>query len=52
MPAKRVPDVIEALTERYVAERGADENFQTWVKDLGRKEIKGDAAALYEAAQL
>ncbi|MCY4063562.1 MAG: nitrite/sulfite reductase [Chloroflexi bacterium] len=40
VPAKRVPDVIEALTERYVAERGEDENFQTWVKALGRKEIK------------
>ena len=35
-----MPDVIEALTERYFAERGADENFQSWVKALGRKEIK------------
>ncbi len=40
VPAKRVPDVIEALTERYVAERAEDENFQTWIKELGRKEIK------------
>ncbi|MYD09508.1 MAG: nitrite/sulfite reductase [Chloroflexi bacterium] len=40
VPAKRVPDVLEALTERYVAERGEDETFQTWVKELGRKEIK------------
>ena len=40
VPARRVPDVLEALTERYVAERGADENFQAWVKNLGRKEIK------------
>ncbi len=40
VPAKSVPDVLEALTERYVAERAADENFQTWVKELGRKEIK------------
>lgn len=39
-PAKCVPDVLEALTRRYVAERGADENFQAWVKNLGRKEIK------------
>ncbi len=40
VPAKCVPDVLEALTERYVAERAADETFQTWVKELGRKEIK------------
>jgi sulfite reductase (ferredoxin) len=40
VPAKRVPDVLEALTNRYVAERADDENFQTWVKNLGRKEIK------------
>ena len=40
VPAKTVPDVLEALTERYVAERAEDENFQTWVKNLGRKEIK------------
>ena len=40
VPAKRVPDVLTALTERYVAERADGENFQTWVKNLGRKEIK------------
>ena len=40
VPARRVPEVLAALTERYVAERGEGENFQTWVKDLGRKEIK------------
>ena len=40
VPAKRVPDVLGALTNRYVAERAEGEDFQTWVKDLGRKEIK------------
>ena len=40
VPAKSVPAVLEALTERYVAERAPDENFQAWVKALGRKEIK------------
>jgi len=40
VPAKRVPDVLEALTNRYVAERTEDDNFQTWVKNLGRQEIK------------
>ena len=41
VPAKRVPDVLEALTNRYVAERASGTRlFQTWVKNLGRKEIK------------
>ena len=40
VPAKTVPDVLEALTNRYVAERAPDESFQIWVKNLGRKEIK------------
>ena len=40
VPAKTVPDVLEALTNRYVAERAEGENFQAWVKALGRKEIK------------
>ena len=40
VPAKMVPDVLDSLTNRYVAERAEDENFQTWVKNLGRKEIK------------
>ena len=40
VPAKCVPDVLEALTNRYVAERSDSENFQTWVKQLGRKAIK------------
>ena len=40
VPAKSVPDVLEALTNRYVTERAEGENFQSWVKELGRKEIK------------
>ncbi len=40
VPAKRVPDVLEALTNRYVDERDENQNFQSWIKDLGRKEIK------------
>ncbi len=40
VPAKTVPDVLAALTERYVAERDEGENFQRWVKKLGRREIK------------
>ena len=40
VPAKAVPEALGALTERYVAERADDQPFQSWVKQLGRKEIK------------
>ena len=40
VPAKAVPDVLDALTERYVAERERGEKFQSWVRRLGRKEIR------------
>ena len=40
VPAKSVPDVLAALTERYVAERAENQKFQSWIKELGRKEIK------------
>ncbi len=40
VPAKAVPAALAALTERYVAERGEGQNFQSWVAQLGRKEIK------------
>ncbi len=40
VPSKRVPDVLEAITNRYASERNEGENFQTWVMRLGKKEIK------------
>lgn len=40
VPAKRVPDVLEVITNRYVAERQEEENFQQWVTRLGKREIK------------
>ncbi|MCY3575583.1 MAG: nitrite/sulfite reductase [Chloroflexi bacterium] len=40
VPAKAVPEALAALTERYVAERAEDQPFQSWVKQLGRREIK------------
>ena len=40
VPAKSVPDVLDAITNRYVQERERSESFQDWVRRLGRKEIK------------
>src|SRR5438045_5130542 len=30
VPSKRVPDLVAALTDRYVSERQGDESFQAW----------------------
>lgn len=40
VPSKAVPDVLEAITERYVAERERGESFQAWTTRLGKKEVK------------
>jgi sulfite reductase (ferredoxin) len=40
VPSKRVPDLVNALTERYVKERNGDESFQGWCQRIGKKELK------------
>lgn len=40
VPARRVPDVLDTITARYVEERERGEKFQTWAKRLGKVEIK------------
>jgi sulfite reductase (ferredoxin) len=40
VPSKIVPEVLDAITARYAAERESEENFQTWVTRLGKKEVK------------
>ena len=40
VPSKRVPDVLEAITNRFASERISDESFQNWVTRLGKKEVK------------
>jgi len=40
VPSKRVPDVLEAITNRYASERAGAESFQDWVTRLGKKEVK------------
>jgi sulfite reductase (ferredoxin) len=41
VPAKRIPEVVERLTGRYVAERQKGERFQAFIQRIGKVEIKG-----------
>lgn len=40
VPSKRVPEVLEAITNRFAAERSEGESFQDWITRLGKKELK------------
>ncbi|MBI2333792.1 MAG: nitrite/sulfite reductase, partial [Chloroflexi bacterium] len=40
VPAKRIPEVVERLTGRYVAERQKGETFQSFIQRIGKVEIK------------
>jgi sulfite reductase (ferredoxin) len=40
VPAKRIPEVVERLTGRYVAERQKGETFQSFIQRLGKVQIK------------
>ena len=40
VPSKRIPDVIDRITDRYVRERKQNESFQEMVKRVGKKELR------------
>jgi sulfite reductase (ferredoxin) len=40
VPSKKVPEFIDAITDRYLAEREGDERFQDWVQRIGKRELK------------
>ena len=40
VPAKSVPDVLDAITNRYVQDRERSESFQQWIQRLGKKEVR------------
>jgi len=40
VPSKAVPAMLDALTDRYVAERQGDERFRDWVTRIGKKEVR------------
>jgi sulfite reductase (ferredoxin) len=40
VPSKRIPELVSALTDRYVAERQSNETFQLFCQRIGKKALK------------
>jgi len=40
VPSKRIPEFIDHVTQRYVAERQPDERFKAYVTRIGKKALK------------
>jgi sulfite reductase (ferredoxin) len=40
IPSKRVPEAVDRLSKRYVAERLEAEGFRSWVERVGKKTIR------------
>jgi len=40
VPSKRVPDFVDALIARYLAERESGEGFRAWIKRIGPQPVK------------
>lgn len=40
VPSKAIPKLVDALTDRYIKERGENEKFQDWVTRLGKKGVR------------
>ena len=40
VPAKRIPDVLERITERYVKERTHGQSFQEFIRHIGKQELR------------
>ena len=40
IPSKRIPEVIERITARFVAEREASETFQDYTRRIGKRALK------------
>lgn len=40
VPSKRVPDLVNRLTERYLADRRPEESFQAFCGRVGKKQLK------------
>ncbi len=40
VPSKRIPEVVDRITEAYVRDRAGGESFQSWVKRAGRAAIR------------
>ena len=40
VPSKRIPETVDRITGRYLADREAGESFQTFIKRIGKAECK------------
>ncbi|HYE19500.1 MAG TPA: nitrite/sulfite reductase [Tepidisphaeraceae bacterium] len=40
VPSKRIPELVDSLTGKYVAERKPEESFQAWCARVGKKALK------------
>jgi sulfite reductase (ferredoxin) len=40
VPSKRIPQAVLSITDYYVRKRGKNENFQDFVRRIGKKEVK------------
>jgi sulfite reductase (ferredoxin) len=40
VPSKRIPETVDRITARYLAERQPDEPFQSFIKRIGKAECK------------
>ena len=41
VPAKRIPEVVDLITGRFVRERAGEESFQEFIQRIGKKELRG-----------
>jgi sulfite reductase (ferredoxin) len=46
VPSRRVPEVVDRITSRYVADRQGEESFQDFIARLGKRELAGLLADL------
>jgi len=40
VPAKRIPEALDRITERYLKERKSGDSFQDFVRHIGKKELR------------
>lgn len=40
VPSKRIPETVDRITSRFLAERQGDESFQAYIKRIGKAECK------------
>jgi sulfite reductase (ferredoxin) len=41
VPSKRIPEFVDRMLDKYLAERQEDERFREFVQRIGKKELKG-----------